>query len=350
MNSFNPQPAHSLRFDHGAPTIAFMGQPVPLRLAFGDRQRKDLSKVARLAGVELTQENWRKYPEVTREVDLLLGTWNVPKMDTEFLAAFPRLKAVFYAAGSVKYFVTDEACARGVVVCSAAAANAIPVAEYALSAILLSLKNFWGFTRITTAPWGEPWQPPIDQVLGSYHAVIGLVSFGAVGRAVARMLSHFDTEVIAYDPFVSEADAAALGVKLVPLEDVFSQSDVVSVHTPLIQETVHLVNACLLRSMKPSATFINTSRGAIVNENDLCQVLRERPDLTAILDVTWPEPPVNDSPLFGLKNVVLTPHIAGSYGNEVTRMGDWMIDEARRFLKQSPLRHQVTQEALARMA
>ena len=350
MFPLHTKPAAALHVAHGAPTLAFMGEPLPLRLAFGGRQRQELSKVARFAEVELTPANWRQYPETTREVDFLLATWNVPKMDAEFLAAFPSLKAVFYAAGSIKYFMTEEAYARGVVVCSAAAANAIPVAEYALSAILLSLKNFWGFTRITKAPWGDPWQPPIDKVLGSYRAVVGLVSLGAVGRAVAGLLSHFDTEVIAYDPLVSEADAAALGVKLVPLEEVFSRANVVSVHTPLIPETVHLVNACLLRTMQPSATFINTSRGAIVNEDDLCRVMRERPDLTAILDVTWPEPPANDSPFFALPNIILTPHIAGSYGNEVTRMGDWMTGEARRFLKQDPLQYQVTQDMLARMA
>jgi phosphoglycerate dehydrogenase-like enzyme len=102
--------------------------------------------------------------------------------------------------------------------------------------------------------------------------------------------------------------------------------------------------------MKQGATFINTSRGAIVNERDLIGVLTERPDLFALLDVTWPEPPVAGSPFYDLPNVVLTPHLAGSLGNECHRMAQYMIEEADRVLANQPLLHSITREQSLTMA
>jgi phosphoglycerate dehydrogenase-like enzyme len=102
--------------------------------------------------------------------------------------------------------------------------------------------------------------------------------------------------------------------------------------------------------MKLNATFINTARGAVVRENELIDVLRERSDLTALLDVTYPEPPVPDSPLFTLPNVMLTPHIAGSVGPECLRMGELMYDELCRYLNGEPMRYKVRREQAAMMA
>ena len=155
--------------------------------------------------------------------------------------------------------------------------------------------------------------------------------------------------MLASDPFADAAEAARIGVTLVTLPELFSQSDVVSIHTPLLSETEHLVTGTLIRSMKQGATLINTSRGAIVNEGELCAVLRERSDLTAILDVTDPEPPTADSPLRTLENVILTPHIAGSLGGEIARMGRGMVEEMTCFLGGEPLRHSISEEMLKRM-
>ena len=156
--------------------------------------------------------------------------------------------------------------------------------------------------------------------------------------------------VIAYDPFVDEATAAKLGVTLVTLEALFAQSDVVSLHTPWLPETVGLITGELIASMKPCATFINTSRGAVVWEEEMLDVLAARPDLQAVLDVVWPEPPAPESRLFDLPNVVLTPHIAGSMGAECHRMGRYMIDELDRYLAGEPLRWGITREKAAILA
>lgn len=324
----------------------FFGEPNALKLAYPSSIRTEVSKHLKVHPEALTSQNWSHCSPEAQETEIILGTWGMPLMDEHFLAHFPKLRAIFYAAGSVKGFVTDELYNRGIVVCSAANANAVPVAEYTLATTLLSLKRFWTFAR--NMQGGMKRQ--VDSCTGTYHATVGLVSLGAVGRSVAQMLSRFDLDIIAYDPFLPKELADELGVEMVSLEDLFRRSDVVSLHSPWLPETEGLINEKLLSLMKVNATFINTSRGAIVNEPDLCKVMAERPDLTSILDVTWPEPPATNSPLYSLPNVMLTPHIAGSMGNEITRMGDWMVAEMNRFLTNAPLHYQITPEMLARMA
>jgi len=125
---------------------------------------------------------------------------------------------------------------------------------------------------------------------------------------------------------------------------------VVSLHTPWLPETVGMVTGAHLRSMKTDATFINTARGAIVREAEMIAALQERPDLTAVLDVTYPEPPEAGSPLYTLPNVILTPHIAGSMGRECQRMGRLMVDEFERYRAGEPLRWAISQEQAAVMA
>jgi phosphoglycerate dehydrogenase-like enzyme len=111
-----------------------------------------------------------------------------------------------------------------------------------------------------------------------------------------------------------------------------------------------MINGKLIASMKEGATLINTARGAIIAEEEMIEVLSSRPDLSAILDVTHPEPPAADSPLRTLPNVILTPHIAGSTDAECARMGKWMVDELRRYLEGAPLQYLVKKETLARKA
>jgi phosphoglycerate dehydrogenase-like enzyme len=305
--------------------------------------REEIGRMVRCDGADIHGPDWALRAEDLSQVELLFATWGMPKLDAAFLAAAPKLEAVFYAAGSVKRFATPEAEERGIVICSAAEANGIPVAEYSVSVILLSLKGLWSYLR----------QPPADKfrrdravVRGAYGSKVGLVSLGSIGRRVAKMLRGYDINLLAYDPHPDEAAAAAAGISLVGLADLFATSDVVSLHAPWLPATEKMVGRELLGSMKHGATLINTARGAVVDEEALCEVLRERSDLTAVLDVTYPEPPAPDSPLRHLPNVILTPHIAGSTGPEVERMGGWMAGEAQRYLAGEPLRHKVEYDNL----
>src|SRR5699024_5712690 len=132
--------------------------------------------------------------------------------------------------------------------------------------------------------------------------------------------------------FVSAEEAEALNVELCSLEDIFQRSDIVSLHTPWLKETEGLITGAHFSAMKSNTTFINTARGAVVKEPEMIEVLQDRKDIMAILDVTYPEPPTADSPLYDLPNVVLTPHISGSAGKERERMGKYMLEECKRYL------------------
>ena len=324
-----------------------MGIPGYLPLAYPDDLRVAIGKLVHLLPEPIEGAKWKMHPATLSEADVIFATWGMPKLDGEFLAAAPRLRAVFYAAGSVKGFATPEAYNRGIVISSAWQANAIPVAEYALSTILLGLKGFWISQRISRE---GPFRHQQFTLPGAFRSTVGLVSLGAIGKLVAGHLAKHEIRVLAYDPFVSASTAASFGVTLVSLEELFAQSHVVSLHAPWLPETEKMINGPLLHSMPQCATLINTSRGALIDEADLCEVLANRSDITAILDVTHPEPSLPSSPLRTLENVVLTPHIAGSIGGEIARMGYWMKDELDLYLAHKPLQHGVTQDMLTRMA
>lgn len=324
-----------------------LGMPNYLPKAFPEGLRAEFARNVRLHPDAIDGSGWKNHKAALAEADVILATWGMPKLDEEFLEAAPKLKAVFYAAGSVKCFATPESYKRGIVISSAWQANAIPVAEYSYATILLGLTGFWSSQRLARAGKFSHQHFP---VAGGFHSNVGLVSLGAIGRLVAGHLAKHEINILAFDPHAKPADAAALGVTLVSLEELFSKSHAVSIHTPWLPETEKMINGPLLRSMLPSATLINTSRGAVIDETDLCEVLAERSDITAILDVTHPEPPLPDSPLRTLENVVLTPHIAGSIGGEVARMGYWMKDELDLYLAGKPLRHGISEDMLARMA
>lgn len=284
-----------------------------------------------------------------RETRLLFTGWGAPRLDDATLAMMPSLEAVFYGAGSIKAMVTEAFWEKDIPVCSAWAANAIPVAEFAFAHIILALKQALRFPALLRDARRPVW-PLGFSAAGTFGNAVGLVSLGEIGRRVAGMLRTLDVRVYAFDPLFSDDAAAELGVELIPLEEVFSRCRVVSLHTPWLKETEGMITGALLARMPLGATFINTARGAVVRESELVEVLKARPDLTAILDVVHPEPAPPDSPLYDLPNVFLTPHIAGSVGAECGRMGAYMVEECRRFLSGEPLRWRVTREAAARMA
>jgi len=326
----------------------FVGQSENLPLAFPRELREEVSSRLHVLPFEFEGEGWRGHAGALREVDYIFATWGMPRLDEAFLAAVPRLKAVFYAAGSIKSFVTPEAYDRGIHFTSAWEENAIPVAEYTYSAIMLSLKNFWTYMRQCPEKKFTRGGIVVNDALNPPK--VGIVSLGVVGRNVADRLALNDMGIFAYDPHAPAHVTSESRVTMVSLEDLFSLCDVVSIHAPLLPETENLITGALVFSMKQGATLINTSRGAVLDEPAVCKVLAVRPDITAILDVTNPEPPSADSPLRTLENVILTPHIAGSLGWEIARMGRRMVDEMHHHLDGRPLRHSISREMLSLMA
>ena len=314
---------------------------------YGEEERAAVAGLADVYAPLQTGDSVAKNPGVLAEAEVILSGWGAPAMDGGFLAAAPNLRVVFYGAGSIRRVATPAFWERGLRITSAYAANAVPVSEYALAAILFSLKRGWHFAFSAQREKALPRQ---SQVPGAYGSTVGLVSLGMVGRLVRERLRPFDLRVVAYDPFVTPEEAHVLGVDLMSLEDLFASSDVVSLHVPLLPETEGMILGSHLASMKWNATLINTSRGAVVREGEMVEVLGERPDLWAVLDVTYPEPPEPDSRLYDLPNVVLTPHIAGSLGSECRRMGRLVVEELRRYVAGESLEHEITRERAVLMA
>jgi phosphoglycerate dehydrogenase-like enzyme len=312
-----------------------------------DGVHEEIGKYVDIYTEPQTKESIKRNPSVLNEADVIFSGWGCPVMDDLFLKNASNLKAVFYGAGTIKGFVTDEFWDRKIMITSAYAANAVPVVEFTLSQILYSLKRGWHYAFATK---DDQKYPVKEEVPGGYRSTVGIISLGMIGRKVCELLKNFDVRVIAYDPFATQEDADQLNVELSSLKDLFRQCDVVSLHTPWIKETEGLITGDLFTEMKRNATFINTARGAIVRENEMIDVLRQRPDLYAVLDVTYPEPPIEGSPLYTLPNVVLTPHIAGSMSKECQRMGEYMLQELKRYIEGQPLKWSISQEKAAIMA
>ena len=324
----------------------FILNPEAFKNIYGSPELEAVNRLVELVGPPRTADEVRQDPAILQDVEVIFSGWGGPCIDADFLAHAPKLKALFYGAGSVRGIVTDALWERGIVVTSSYGANAVPVAEYCTAAILFSLKLGWQHARAVR----ERRAYVRFDVPGAFETTIGLVSLGMVGRKTRDMLRAFDLQVLAYDPFVKPEQARALNVTLVSLDELFHRSQVVSLHTPNLPETRHLIRGRHLRLMPVNGTFVNSARGAIVNEPEMIEVLKERSDLTAVLDVTLPEPPVPESPLYQLPNVILTPHIAGSMSGECRRMGQYAVAECRRWLNGEPLQWQITRELAARLA
>ncbi|SFM14026.1 Phosphoglycerate dehydrogenase [Gracilibacillus orientalis] len=314
----------------------------PFELVYPEKLRKEIAELSDIYRPPMTNQQIQQDLSVLDEVEVIFSGWGGPKLDQSLLDEAPNLKAFFYAAGSVKSIATDAAWDRGILITNAVKANAVPVAEFTLSQILFCLKKGWTFTRSIRNTKQFPGKP--FDIPGTFGSTVGIVSFSTVGKIVCELLKPFDIKVIGYDPYIKDREAEKLGVELCSLDEVFKKSDVVSLHTPLLDETIGMIGKEHFSQMLPNSSFINTSRGAIVRESEMIEVLQDRSDITAVLDVTFPEPPNQDSPLYYLENMVLTPHLAGSEGKECERMGYYMLEEFKRYLIGVPLQWQVKKE------
>jgi phosphoglycerate dehydrogenase-like enzyme len=285
------------------------------------------------------------------EVEIVVGSWGCNVLDDALLARMPKLRLLAYAAGTVKHTVTPATWERGVVVTSAAAANAVPVAEFTFAAIVMIAKDVF---RTRDALRETRGRTPVsgtgpNGALGTRGLHIGLVGASNIGRLVVERLATLDVSVAVADPYLAADDADRLGVTRMELDELFAWSDIVSVHAPELPSTHHLVDANRLARLHDGAWLINTARGSLVDTDALtreCVAGR----LNALVDTPEPEPLPPASPLYDLPNVVLTPHIAGSLGSELSRMGDLAVAELRRFLAGDPLQHEVRADDLDRIA
>ncbi|MFO7959140.1 MAG: hydroxyacid dehydrogenase [Candidatus Brocadiia bacterium] len=314
---------------------------------YGPEERADVDELVEVYAPPLGRDEVRENLSVLEDAEVILSGWSGPRLDEEFLAAAPNLRAFFYGAGTLKNTVTDAFWETDIIITSSWAANAIPVAEYCLSQILFCLKHGW--QHALCAERESTWRR-LHEVPGAYGSNVGLISLGMIGMKTLELLRPFDVNVLVYSTSTTEEEAEEMGVELCSLDDIFRRSDVISLMTPLLPQTRGMITGRHFELMKDGAAFINTARGAVVRQEEMVEVLGRRPELLAVLDVTHPEPPPEDSPLWDLPNVVLTPHIAGALGQERHRLGRYAVEELRRYLHGEPLKYRVTQEMFRRMA
>jgi phosphoglycerate dehydrogenase-like enzyme len=286
-----------------------------------------------------------------RDAEILLTSWGAPRVDARALDLMPRLRAIVHAAGTVKPYISPEVFGRGVQVAAAAEANAIPVAEFTFAAIVFAAKRVGSFARAyLTRRDQTARQAATAAEPGANGIVIGVVGASRVGRRVLDLVTkNLDATVLLADPYLTGEEAASLGAAKTTLDDLVTRADIVTLHAPALPETRHMIDAGRLAAMKDNAVLINTARGMLVDTEALTEQLRTG-RIEAVLDVTDPEPLPPGSPLFGLPNVLLTPHIAGAMGNEVPRLLGQAIGEIERLAAGLPLEHPVTAVDLGRIA
>lgn len=221
-----------------------------------------------------------------------------------------------------------DASENQIAVARTTGANSESVAEMAFAMIMAAKRNFRiNDSNVREGRWGRT----IGQEM--FGKKLGILGFGAIGKKLAALFSGFHVETAVYDPFLSKEQAEAAGVKSESLEKIFSTCDAISIHVPYTEDTHHLINAERLALMKETAVIVCTSRGNIVDEEALAEALKKHQILGAGLDVFAEEPLPADSPLIGLDNVILTPHVSAQTEDALWNMYKKAIDISADFLE-----------------
>jgi phosphoglycerate dehydrogenase-like enzyme len=305
-------------------------------LVFGDEEQ---ARLAELVEIDLARAPFTRLDEVDAGelggAELLISGWGVPALGPSDLDRMPKLRAIVHWGGGAG-FIDPSATDRGIVVSTARSTNAIPVAEFTLAMIVLAAKDVFWVSRDYSAR-----QSFIDREdelpdTGLYGTTVGIVGASSIGSLVMQSLRHHDVEVLLYDPFATPERARELGAELVDdLAQLAARSRILSVHAPDLPQTRHLVSREVLAALPDGATVINTSRGALIDQAALVDEL-EAGRIRGILDVTDPDVLPAGHPLYTLPNVFLTPHLAGSTGSELRRLGRASLDEVERFVQGRP--------------
>ncbi|WP_166845365.1 hydroxyacid dehydrogenase [Isoptericola sp. BMS4] len=282
-------------------------------------------------------------------VEVLVISWGTPRLDAALLDRLPALRLLAHTGASVKPFVSPELFDRGVRVTQAGQGMARPVAEVSVTFALALLHRIPRFHNALHdgAAWAEAEDAgPQHEIAGTRVGVIGA---SRTGRAAIAMLQALGAEVVVADPTLTAADADALGVALLPLDDLLATSRVTMIHAPTLPETHHLVGARELALMPDGSGLVNTARSWLVDEGALVRELATG-RLDAALDVYDDEPLPADHPLRRLPNVLLTPHHAAATVQGRLRQGAVVAGEVRRFLADGTLEHEVRRESLDTIA
>ncbi|MDV2480434.1 phosphoglycerate dehydrogenase [Methanoculleus sp. Wushi-C6] len=219
-----------------------------------------------------------------------------------------KLKFIGRAGAGVDNIDTEAATRRGIIVANAPEGNTLAATEHTMAMMLSLARNI---PQATASLKKGEWKRSKFMGVELNDKVLGIMGFGRIGREVAKRAQAMEMKCIAYDPFITKERAASLGVETVPLDELFRRADVITVHTPLIKETRHVINTETIATMKDGVRLINCARGGIIDEQALADAIASGKVAGAALDVFENEPPT-DSPLLGLDKVIVTPHLGAS--------------------------------------
>jgi len=288
--------------------------------------------------------------ESLRDADALMTCWGTPAVTPQMLDGAANLQIIAHTAGSVRPIACREILQRGIVLTQGAYQIGYAVAEHTMMFILAGLKLTWATDRQLqrTRDWHATRQS-VEKLWELRGRTVGVVALSQVGEQVVPLLRTFECKVIAYDPYATVELMERLGVEAVGLDELFDRSEIVTIHLPVTGETRGMITAELLARLPDNALVVNTSRGAVIDEQALVAELRSG-RLRAALDVTDPEPPAEDSPLYGLENVLVTPHVAGNTIHTRRNQGRQAVEDVRRVLSGGRPDRQITLEMWDRMA
>lgn len=283
--------------------------------------------------------------ELLREVDAVVTGWGCEAIGKEVLGDGRYPGIVAHTGGTVAPYTDEETFYKGIHVVSANNLYAKSVAEGTLAYMLAGMRRIPYWTR---KMYSGGWQEPGYRNYGLFGKRVGLTGYGEITRNLIPLLHVFETEILLYSGHMTEEECEKIGVKKASLEEIFSTCDIVSVHNSSTKANRNLVDDRLLKMLKKDALFINTSRGAVIDEQALARRLKEG-DFTAVLDVYQREPLAEESPLRGLDNVYLMPHMGGPTTDLYAKCAAAVIEDIRRFRDGEPLLHEIRPDTVKHM-
>jgi D-3-phosphoglycerate dehydrogenase len=230
------------------------------------------------------------------------------EVTARIIEAGKNLKFIGRAGAGVDNIDTDAATRKGIIVANAPEGNTLAATEHTMAMMYALARNI---PQANASLRKKEWKRSKFMGVELNEKTLGIVGFGRIGREVAKRANATDMKCVAYDPFITKERAAQLGVTMVSLEELFKVADVITVHTPLIKETRHIINAKSIATMKDGVRIINCARGGIIDEKALYDAIKSGKVAGAALDVFETEPPF-ESPLLTLDQVIVTPHLGAS--------------------------------------
>ncbi len=279
------------------------------------------------------------------KAEVIITGWGNPTFTKEHVAQLPDLKMICHTGGSVSYLVTPDVYDMGVQVISGNNVYARSVAEGCLCYILCALRRIQHYTQLVR---DGGWRTEVFDNRGLIGKKIGIIGMGTISRYFLDLIRWFDCEVLVYSSHLGQEEAAKYNARVATLEEIFSTCDVVSIHTSMTPRTKSMVTRELMEMLQPHALLVNTARGGVIDEPAMFELLGQK-RFYAALDVFAKEPPLPDSPIRNMENVLAMPHMGGPTMDMREHVAMAICDDICRLQKGEPLQHAISQAAALRM-